>query len=41
MEGTRNYGRGIKLIFTGGHISLALAFRGLNVILDCINVTTP
>ena len=29
----RSYDRGIKLIFTGGHISLAVAFKGLNVIL--------
>ena len=27
------YSRGVKLIFTGGHISLAVAFKGLNVIL--------
>ena len=27
------YGRGVKLIFTGGHISLMVAFKGLNVIL--------
>ena len=26
------YGRGVKLIFTGGHISLTVAFRGPNVI---------
>ena len=25
--------RGVKLIFTGSHISLAVAFKGLNVIL--------
>ena len=25
--------RGVKLIFTGGHIGLAVAFKGLNVIL--------
>ena len=25
--------RGVKLIFTGGHISLVVAFKGLNVIL--------
>ena len=25
--------RGVKLIFTGGHISLEVAFKGLNVIL--------
>ena len=29
--------RGVKLIFTGGHISLAVAFKQQ----DCINVTTP
>ena len=27
------YIRGVKLIFTGGHISLVVAFKGLNVIL--------
>ena len=27
------YSRGVKLIFTGGHISLAVAFKGPNVIL--------
>ena len=27
------YGRGVKLIFTWGHISLLVAFKGLNVIL--------
>ena len=27
------YGRGVKLIFTGGHISLTVAFRGPNVTL--------
>ena len=27
------YHRGVKLIFTGGHISLAVAFKGPNVIL--------
>ena len=27
------YSRGVKLIFTGGHISLAVAFKGMNVIL--------
>ena len=27
------YVRGVKLIFTGGHISLAVAFKGPNVIL--------
>ena len=26
------YARGVKLIFTGGHISLTVAFKGLNVI---------
>ena len=26
--------RGVKLIFTGGHISLVVAFKGLNVILE-------
>ena len=26
-------GRGIELIFTGGHISLMVAFKGLSVIL--------
>ena len=26
-------GRSVKLIFTGGHISLVVAFKGLNVIL--------
>ena len=26
------YSRGIKLTFTGGHISLVVAFKGLNVI---------
>ena len=26
------YGRGVKLIFTGGHISLAVAFKGPRVI---------
>ena len=25
--------QGVKLIFTGGHISLVVAFKGLNVIL--------
>ena len=25
--------KGVKLIFTGGHISLVVAFKGLNVIL--------
>ena len=25
--------RGVKLIFTRGHVSLAVAFKGLNVIL--------
>ena len=28
-----SYSRGVKLIFTGGHISLAVAFKGPNVIL--------
>ena len=27
------YARGVKLIFNGGHISLAIAFKGPNVIL--------
>ena len=27
------YGRGVKLIFTEGHISLEVDFKGLNVIL--------
>ena len=27
-------GRGVKLIFTGGHVSLVVAFKGLNVISD-------
>ena len=27
------YSRGVKRIFTGGHISLAVAFKGLNVTL--------
>ena len=27
------YFRGVKFIFTGGYISLAVAFKGLNVIL--------
>ena len=27
------YGRGVRLIFTRGHISLAVAFKGPNVIL--------
>ena len=27
------YNRGVKLIFTGGHISLTVAFKGPNVIL--------
>ena len=27
------YGRGVKLIFTRGHISLMVAFKGPNVIL--------
>ena len=27
------YTRGVKLIFTGGHISLAVAFKGPNVTL--------
>ena len=27
------YSRGVKLTFTGGHISLAVAFKGQNVIL--------
>ena len=26
------YGRGVKPVFTGGHISLAVAFKGANVI---------
>ena len=26
--------RGVKLIFTGGHISLSVAFKGPNVILE-------
>ena len=30
------YTKGIKLIFTGGHISLAVAFKGPNVILGLI-----
>ena len=32
--------RGVKLIFTGGHVSLVVAFKGLNIILGlykCIN----
>ena len=29
----KHVGRGIKLIFTGGHISLVIAFKGLNGIL--------
>ena len=29
----RLYTRGVKLIFTGGHISLEIAFKGPNVIL--------
>ena len=29
----RSYSRGVKLIFTGGHISLMVAFKGPNVIL--------
>ena len=28
-----NYGRGVKLIFSGGHVSLAVAFKGQNIIL--------
>ena len=31
------YNRGVKLIFTGGHISLTIAFKGLNVILGLYN----
>ena len=27
------YSRGVKLMFTGGHISVAVAFKGLNAIL--------
>ena len=27
------YGRGVKLVFTGGHISLVVAFKGPTVIL--------
>ena len=27
------YGRRVKLIFTGGHISFVVAFKGLNVVL--------
>ena len=27
------YSRGVKLIFTGGHLSLEVAFKGPNVIL--------
>ena len=34
--------QGVKLIFTGGYISLSVAFKGLSVkFYDCINVTTP
>ena len=29
---SRPYCRGVKLIFTGGHISLTVAFKGPNVI---------
>ena len=29
----RGKSRGVKLIFTGGHISLSVAFKGLDVIL--------
>ena len=30
---TSTYTRGVKLIFTRGHISLAVAFKGPNIIL--------
>ena len=33
--------KGVKLIFTGGHIGLTVAFKGPNVILGLYNVTTP
>ena len=33
------YIRGVKLIFTGGHISFVVAFRGLNVILGLYKCT--
>ena len=31
------YARGVKLLFTGGHISLAVAFKGPNVTLGLYN----
>ena len=31
--GRNGLGRGVKLIFTGGHVSLAVAFQGLGAIL--------
>ena len=34
--------RGVKLIFTGGHVSLAVAFKRLNVVSGQYNyLTTP
>ena len=33
QEKSQGLDRGVELIFTGGHISLVVAFKGLNVIL--------
>ena len=35
------YGRGVKLIFTGGHVSLVVAFKGSNVILVLYKYNYP
>ena len=36
-----SYTMGIKLIFTGGHISLVVAFKGLNVTLGLYKSNYP
>ena len=33
ISGGMIYARGVKLIFNGGHISLAIAFKGPDIIL--------
>ena len=37
LRGYTHYRRGIKLIFTGGHINLVVTFKGLNVTLRLYN----